>query len=295
MDLTSAQRCHPDANSWQPRFLTYGPYNPLSTMYNRTRQRPFARSMMRLLLLTTLTSVLLPVPAALAESTAILGMGWIEQIQGYLVASLNWIESLGAIAPLAFILLYIIVTIAFVPASVVTLGAGIVFGVIQGSLLVFVGAMVGATVSFLIGRYGARDWVAQKIAGSRKFSAIDDAIGKKGGKIVFLLRLSPVFPFNVLNYGLGLTQVSLKDYVMGTLGILPGTVMYVYLGSLLGSLAMIGAADTAPDPQTLALQWTLRGVGLLATVGVTVYITRVAQTALREAVPETQEIGPADS
>ena len=135
----------------------------------------------------------------------------------------------------------------------------------------------------------------QKIAGSRKFSAIDDAIGKKGGKIVFLLRLSPVFPFNVLNYGLGLTQVSLKDYVMGTLGILPGTVMYVYLGSLLGSLAMIGTADTASDPQTLMVQWALRGVGLLATVGVTVYITRVAQTALKEAVPETQEAGSADS
>ncbi|WP_278000598.1 TVP38/TMEM64 family protein [Nodosilinea sp. LEGE 07298] len=210
----------------------------------------------------------------------------IGSLQQQLVQALAWIDSLGAIAPLAFILLYIVITVAFVPASVVTLGAGVVFGVIKGSALVFVGAMLGATAAFLVGRYVARDWVASKIAHSPRFQALDDAIAKDGRKIIFLLRLSPVFPFNLLNYSLGLSQISLKDYVVGSVGILPGTIMYVYLGSLVGNLATLGAGDGSQSPEAATVQWIIRIVGLVATVAVTLYVTRIARRALSEALPE---------
>ena len=206
--------------------------------------------------------------------------------QVLLTNALDWIDSLGFIAPVVFILLYIVITVAFLPASVVTLGAGVVFGVVKGSILVFVGAMLGATAAFLIGRYVARDWIAKKIAGNEKFAAIDEAIGREGRKIIFLIRLSPAFPFNVLNYALGLTKVSLQDYILGTTGILPGTIMYVYLGSLAGNLAMIGSGDAPSNP---GITWAIRIIGFIATVAVTVYVTRVARKALQEAVPEQVE------
>lgn len=229
-----------------------------------------------------------PATAALAQTLA-RGAGadlsFFASLQQQLVQALAWIDGLGAIAPLAFILLYIVITVAFVPASIVTLGAGVVFGVIKGAALVFVGAMLGATAAFLVGRYVARGWVASKIANNPRFQAVDDAIARDGRKIIFLLRLSPVFPFNLLNYSLGLSQISLKDYVVGTVGILPGTVMYVYLGSLVGNLATLGA-DSSQPPEAATVQWIIRIVGLVATVAVTLYVTRIARRALTEAIPE---------
>ena len=107
-----------------------------------------------------------------------------------------------------------------------------------------------------------------------------------------MLRLSPLFPFNLLNYGLGLSQVSLKDYVLGTLGIVPGTMMYVYVGSLVGSLAMLGAEDTVQDPQAVVVQWIVRILGLIATIAVTVYITRIAQQALKTTLADSDTTVP---
>jgi uncharacterized membrane protein YdjX (TVP38/TMEM64 family) len=237
-------------------------------------------------LMLTVMPVLIPIVMT-GEDGSLL-----ELFQSYLLSLLGWIESLGAIAPVAFIALYGVVTIAFVPASVVTLGAGVVFGVVKGTALVFVGAMLGATGAFLIGRYLARGWVVERIARQPKFLAIDHAIGREGRKIVFLLRLSPIFPFNLLNYALGLTQVSLKDYVLGTVGILPGTLLYVYLGALVGNLAMIGTGEGTSDPQTMNLQWAFRLIGLFATVAISVYITLLARKALKEAIPEPSQESP---
>ena len=267
-------------------------------MYNRANYRRIPRKMLSFSLWAIAASVLFPVFPALAQETAgdsnplAALQSLLATIQGYLVGALNGIDSLGAIAPLVFLALYVVVTIAFIPASVVTLGAGVVFGVVKGSVLVFFSAMLGATAAFLIGRYLARDWIARKIAGNPKFKAIDEAIAREGRKIIFLIRLSPAFPFNVLNYALGLTQVSLKDYVLGTVGILPGTIMYVYLGSLFGSLATIGAGEELSNPQAAMVQWILRIVGLIATVAVTIYVTRVARKALREALPEAADAMP---
>ena len=196
--------------------------------------------------------------------------------------ALQWIDNLGAIAPIAFILIYIIATVAFLPGSILTLGAGVVFGIIQGSIYVFIGATIGATLAFLVGRYLARSWISQKIAGNQKFSAIDRAVGNEGLKIVLLTRLSPVFPFNLLNYGLGITGVSLKDYVLGSVGMIPGTIMYVYIGSLAGSIATIGG-ETQPDANPVA-QWAIRIIGFVATVAVTLYVTKIARKALDESI-----------
>ncbi len=201
--------------------------------------------------------------------------------QSLLKNALGWIESLGAIGAIAFIGIYIVATVAFLPGSILTLGAGVVFGVWLGAIYVFIGATIGATAAFLVGRYLARDWIAKKIAGNEQFSAIDRAVGKEGLKIVFLTRLSPIFPFNLLNYALGLTGVSIKDYIIGSLGMIPGTLMYVYIGSLAGNLALIG---TSAQPTNQTLQWTIRIVGFIATVVVTVYITRIAKQALAQSV-----------
>lgn len=201
--------------------------------------------------------------------------------QQLLRRALMWINSLGPVGAIAFIALYIVTTVAFLPGSIVTLGAGVVFGVFLGTIYVFIGACLGATAAFLIGRYLARNWVYKKIAGNEKFRAIDTAVAKEGFKIVCLTRLSPVFPFNLLNYALGVTGVSLKDYVLGFVGMIPGTIMYVYLGSLAGNCALIG---TENQPKNLAVEWTLRIVGFIATVAVTVYVTRIARKALEEKV-----------
>jgi len=237
--------------------------------------------------------ILLPITPAFAQTVGLnQGLSLLATLQQQLVAVLEWINGLGPIAPIAFILLYVVITVAFVPASVVTLGAGVVFGVVKGSLLVFTGAMLGATAAFIVGRYLARDWVAQRLANRPKFQAIDTAIAQEGRKVIFLLRLSPLFPFNLLNYGLGLSQVSLKDYVLGTLGIVPGTMMYVYVGSLVGSLAMLGAEDTVQDPQAVVVQWIVRILGLIATIAVTVYITRIAQQALKTTLADSDTTVP---
>ena len=166
--------------------------------------------------------------------------------QGWLRNALQWIDSLGAVGAIAFILLYIIATVAFLPGSILTLGAGVVFGLVLGSFYVFIGATLGATAAFLVGRYLARGWVAKKIEGNQKFRAIDRAVGREGFKIVLLTRLSPIFPFNLLNYAYGLTGVSLRDYFIASVGMIPGTIMYVYLGSLAGSLAAVGT-EAQPD------------------------------------------------
>lgn len=201
--------------------------------------------------------------------------------QNFLRDALAQIEGLGAVGAIAFIVLYVVATVAFLPGSVLTLGAGVVFGVVQGSIYVFIGATLGATLAFLIGRYGARGWISKKIEGNQKFKAIDHAIGQEGFKIVLLTRLSPVFPFNLLNYALGVTQVSLRDYFFGCIGMIPGTILYVYIGSLAHDLTLVDATD---QPTAPGIQWAIRIIGFVATVAVTLYVTKVAQKALAESV-----------
>ncbi|VEP12760.1 conserved membrane hypothetical protein [Hyella patelloides LEGE 07179] len=190
---------------------------------------------------------------------------------------LLWVQSLGYVGAVAFILIYIVATIALVPGSILTLGAGVLFGVVWGSVYVLIGAIIGETFAFLLGRYLARDWIAKKIANNQTFAALDRAIHREGLKIIFLTRLSPIFPFSLLNYAFGITGISFRDYFLGSIGIIPMTITYVYFGSLAGDLATIGEATHLANPE---LQWTIRIIGFLATIAATVYITRIARIAL---------------
>jgi uncharacterized membrane protein YdjX (TVP38/TMEM64 family) len=198
-------------------------------------------------------------------------------LQEALKEILSWISGLGPLGYLLFVILYILACIAFLPGVILTLGAGFIFGVVKGTIAVSVGSILGATCAFLVGRYLARDWVAGRIAGNPRFRAVDEAVGREGWKIVLLTRLSPVFPFNLLNYAFGLTGVRLKHYFFASwAGMLPGTIMYVYLGSLAGSLAALGGGQR----QRGTGEWILYGIGLLATIAVTVFVTRLARKAL---------------
>ncbi len=195
--------------------------------------------------------------------------------------ALPWIESLGIGGAIAFVLIYITATVAFLPGSILTLGGGAIFGLFLGSIYVFISATIGATLAFLVGRYLARGWISKKIAGNEKFAAIDNAVGQEGLKIVFLTRLSPIFPFNLLNYGLGITGVSLRDYVLASVGMIPGTIMYVYFGSLGNINTICNGGGSNANP---VAEWAIRIIGLIATVAVTLYVTKVARKALDESI-----------
>ncbi len=198
-------------------------------------------------------------------------------VQDLLKAALDWIGKLGPWGPVIFVGIYIVATVFFIPGSVLTVGAGAAFGVVLGSVCVSISATLGATAAFLVGRYLARDAVARKVEGNERFAAIDRAVAEEGWKIVFLTRLSPVFPFTLLNYAFGLTRVRLSHYALASwIGMMPGTVMYVYLGSLVN----VGAGHR----QRTVGEWVLYGVGLLATMAVTVFVTRLAKKALAKKI-----------
>jgi uncharacterized membrane protein YdjX (TVP38/TMEM64 family) len=212
--------------------------------------------------------------------------GLLLDVQTYLRDLLEQVRDLGVIGVLIFVVVYIFATIFFIPGSILTLGAGFVYGLLEGTIYVSVASTLGATAAFLIGRYFARDWVSKKVSGNESFAAIDDAVGREGWKIVGLTRLSPIFPFNLLNYAYGLTKVPLGGYFLASwLGMLPGTVMYVYIGSIARSIATLGSEGRA---RTVA-EWVLYGVGAVATIVVTIFVTRLARRALKRRVETEAE------
>ncbi len=212
---------------------------------------------------------------------ALIGAAKYFHIQELFRRSLEGVASLGAWGPILYIAIYILGCLIFFPGSILTLSGAALFGFIKGAILVSISATLGATCAFLVGRHLARDWVAKKIQANEKFKAIDEAVAREGWKIVVLTRLSPVFPFNLQNYAYGLTQISLRDYFFATwFGMLPGTILYVYIGSLAGEVAQVGAGGKARTPA----EWALLIVGLMATVAVTFYITRIARAALKKKV-----------
>jgi uncharacterized membrane protein YdjX (TVP38/TMEM64 family) len=201
----------------------------------------------------------------------------------YVPAFAERVESLGALGPVVFVAGYIVATVAMVPGSILTLAGGALFGIVQGTLLVFIAASIGATLAFLISRYAARDALVRRYGSEARFRAIDAAIARDGRRIVFLLRLSPAFPFNVMNYALGLTGVRLRDYVVACIGMLPGTMLWVYYGRVIGDVAQIIAGRDVPRG---AGYWLVLGAGLVATLAVTIVITRAARRALDASLEE---------
>jgi uncharacterized membrane protein YdjX (TVP38/TMEM64 family) len=199
---------------------------------------------------------------------------------GYVPAFAAWVDGLGIWGPLVFMAGYAAAVVGFAPGSILTLAAGAVFGLVEGTVYVFAAATVGASLAFLVSRHVARSAIERRLAGNPRFAAIDRAVAAEGRKIVFLLRLSPVFPFNLLNYALGLTRVRFADYVIASPGMLPGTLLYVYYGKLAGDVAALaGGAAVEKD----AAYYAVLLLGLVATVVVTTLVTRIARRALREA------------
>ena len=212
---------------------------------------------------------------ALAALAALFALG--RSAGGQVPAFAEWVEGLGFWGPAVFVLAYAAAVVAFVPASLLTLGAGAIFGLAEGIVYVFVAATLGSVLAFLVSRHVARGAIERRLAGNEKFTAIDRAVGAEGLKIVFLLRLSPVFPFNLLNYALGLTRVRFGDYLVASLGMIPGTLLYVYSGKLAGDVAALAGGAAVERGAGYYAVWTL---GLLATIAVTAVVTRTARRAL---------------
>ncbi len=189
------------------------------------------------------------------------------------------IRGAGVLGLVVYAVAYVAAALLLLPGSLLTLGAGFAYGPLYGTLLVSPVSVAAASAAFLLGRSAARPWIQKRVEADPRFAAIDAAIGRNGFKIVSLLRLSPVFPFNLLNYALGLTRVGFRDFVLGSfVGMLPGTILYVYLGSLVTSVSALSTSSEAGGGLRQVLYWA----GLGATVLVTVYVTRIARRALNE-------------
>ena len=206
-----------------------------------------------------------------------------RRIAGYLPEFSAWVEGLGFWGPVVFVVGYAVATVGFIPGSLLTLAGGAIFGLAEGTALVFIGASLGATAAFLASRYLVRGAVERRVATEPRFAAIDRAVGREGFKIVLLLRLTPVVPFVLLNYALGLTRVQLRDYVSAFIGMLPATLLYVYYGKVVGDVARVAAG--VGEEQGWGT-WVVTGIGLVATIVVIALVTRIARRALREEVGE---------
>lgn len=195
---------------------------------------------------------------------------------------LEWVQGIGPWGAVLFAAAYVPAAVLLVPGSLLTLGAGFVFGVGRGTVIVSLGSTAGAAAAFMVGRSIARDWVARRLADRPMMAAIARAVETEGFKIVLLTRLSPVLPFNLLNYAFGLTAVPFRKYILASwIGMLPGTIMYVYLGSAANSVAALVSGDQRRSTG----HQILFALGLAATVAATIIVTRAARRALNAIVP----------
>jgi len=201
-----------------------------------------------------------------------------RQLGGLLPRFAEWVDGLGFWGPAVFIAGYVVTTIAFIPGALMTLAAGAVFGLPKATVYVLTGATLGSAAAFLISRHLAREAIAARVAGNARFAAIDRAVGAEGFKMVLLMRLSPVFPYNLLNYSLGLTNVRFTDYALASIGMLPGTLLYAYYGVVAGDVARLaGGATVERGPAG----YGVLALGLVATIAVATLVTRAARRALR--------------
>jgi uncharacterized membrane protein YdjX (TVP38/TMEM64 family) len=202
-------------------------------------------------------------------------------VQQWLRSFNDWVGQMGTAGIFIFIGVYVAATVLLVPGSILTVGAGFAFGLWKGFLAVSAGATLGAALAFLVARFIARDKVEAIAKRNDKFRKIDSAIGKQGAKLVFLLRLSPVIPFNLSNYVYGLTGVKFWPYVLASwIGMMPGTFLYVYIGT--ASKAAVSAIAGAEAMKRGWPYWTFISVGLAATVVVTIWVTKIARDAVRK-------------
>lgn len=205
------------------------------------------------------------------------GLSAILPVKAWIREFISWVQQLGTLGVIVFIVAYAIATVLFLPGWIFTVSAGLIYGVFGGTLIALSGAVIGASLAFLVARYFLRQNIEEMTGKNPRFRAIDDAIGKNGWKIVGLLRLSPLIPFNLSNYFYGITSIRFGAYVLvSAIGMIPGTLLYAYLGAI-GQAGVSGGAATHSKWQYLLL-----GVGLVATIAVTVLVSRIARNALKK-------------
>ena len=182
----------------------------------------------------------------------------------------EWIHSLGVLGPFVYAVIYAVAVVLAIPGSVITIMAGILFGSVLGVVMVSVASTVGASIAFLISRHIARDAIVQKFEKNEKFHRLDQLTKEHGAIIVAITRLVPLFPFNLLNYGFGLTLVPFWTYVFWSwLCMLPGTVLYV-----------VGADAVASAISEGKIPWTLIGI-LAFTAALITILVRQARKKLK--------------
>jgi uncharacterized membrane protein YdjX (TVP38/TMEM64 family) len=201
----------------------------------------------------------------------------------WMVSFIQWVKGMGPMGGALYAVFYIAGTALFFPGLPLTLGAGFIYGAVIGTLVVSPASVAGASLAFLIARYLARDWVTLRLKKYPQAAAIDRAIEKSGFKVVILLRLQPVIPFNMLNYALGLTSIRWRDYALASwIGMLPATILYVYLGSIMSDVSDLLRGRPNSGVAGRVLLWG----GLLSLVVLVWWLGRIAKRALRE------EMGP---
>jgi uncharacterized membrane protein YdjX (TVP38/TMEM64 family) len=201
-------------------------------------------------------------------------------VQQWLRSFNDWVGQMGLAGIFIFIAVYAVATVLLAPGAILTIGAGFAFGLWKGFLAVSAGATLGAALAFLVARFIARDKIEAMARRNTKFQRIDNAIGKQGAKLVFLLRLSPVIPFNLSNYFYGLTGVKFWPYVLASwIGMMPGTFLYVYIGTAGKAAVLAAGGETVKQGWQY---WTFMSIGLVATIVVTIWVTKIARDALKK-------------
>jgi uncharacterized membrane protein YdjX (TVP38/TMEM64 family) len=190
----------------------------------------------------------------------------------------DWVAGLGVWGALGFGVAYAVAVVGMAPAWILTVAAGAIFGPWLGTAMVSIASTTGAGLAFLVARYLGRGAVERRVGRDPRFAAMDRAIAEDGWKVVALLRLSPAVPFNVQNYLYGLTGIGFWPYLLTSwVAMLPGTLLYVWLGHV----GRAGLEATGGDRSRTPAEWAALGVGLVATLAVSVYLARIARRALR--------------
>jgi len=204
----------------------------------------------------------------------------------YLLDSIEWVQHHGVVGMLWFVVLYSLTCVFFLPGSILTLGAGAIYGFWIGTLIVTISSAVGAAASFLIARYLAHGWIQRKLGHTRRFHALERAVGKEGWKIILISRISPIVPHSLVSYAAGLTNISFWRFTIASfLGFLPLSAAYAYIGALLGDALRVHASLAPHDP----VSWTFYIAGLIVTIVVVILVARAATKAWKQYVPEKED------
>lgn len=201
-----------------------------------------------------------------------LGLGASKLASPYMPAFTDWVNSLGVWAPAVYVAGYVVATVCMMPAFLLTIAGGAVFGLARGAVLVFIGSTIGAAIAFTLGRTVLRGWVSAQIAKNQTLMIVDRVVGEEGLKLMFLLRLSGIAPFVLTNYAMGVTSVRFPHFLLAMLGMIPTIATY----------AAVGQAGVQTPGAGAIPSWML-WMGVTAAVVLAVTVTRVVQKALREA------------